>query len=156
MFVWALLPVFMGSRFIVINTSPSVQPGFYIRDRTEPRVGSLVEFKIPELARSYIENRTGQNCSDWYILKPVLAVPGDFVDTTGAELRVNGNIIAPMPPLRDGAERLLPVWCEARFLKSDEYFVFSHRIPNSFDSRNFGPITMSMIEAVRTPLILFR
>lgn len=41
-----MLPYLVGRRFIVINTSPSVAPGLYVRSATEPTVGAIVDFAI--------------------------------------------------------------------------------------------------------------
>jgi conjugative transfer signal peptidase TraF len=153
MVVWAFLPTFFGRRVIVINTSPSVAPGLYVRCAIVPAVGRIVDFRIPDRAIPYVQDRTGKSCEDWYILKPIVAGPGDQVDTTGASLVVNGRTIAPMPPDLDGAGRPLPVWRDNRVLANDEFFVFSNRIPNSFDSRCYGPIHRQQIETVRRALI---
>ena len=142
-----------ADRQIVINTSPSVAPGLYIKSSALPAVGCIVDFRIPELARQYVQARTGHCGADWYILKPVAAGPGDRVDTTGAALFINGREIAPMPPERDGAGRTLPVWRGTRVLGPDEFFVFSDRIPNSFDSRCYGPIRRAQVAAVRRQLV---
>jgi conjugative transfer signal peptidase TraF len=151
--VCVVLPTFAGQRVIVINTSPSVAPGLYIRCAAEPAVGRLVDFRIPARARKYIEARAHQPGDDWYILKPVVAGPGDRVDTTSGELRINDKIVAPMPPIRDRCGNVLPRWTQSRALGRDEYFVFSDRISNSFDSRCYGPVTRREIESVRRPLI---
>jgi len=140
-------------RVLVINTSPSVAPGLYLRSSDEPTVGKLVDFCIPPAARDYVRGRTGNSGENWYILKPVVAAPGDRVDTTSEWLVINGRRIAPMPPRTDGNGRPLPVWRESRLLTSDEFFVFSDRIPNSFDSRCYGPIRRQQIETVREALI---
>ena len=66
---------------------------------------------------------------------------------------VNNQLIAPMPPRYDAANRKLPVWRCCRRLADDEFFVFSNRIPNSLDSRCYGPIRMRDILAVRRALI---
>jgi conjugative transfer signal peptidase TraF len=150
---WAVLPKLVGQRVIVINTSPSVSPGLYVRSSIAPAIGQLVEFRIPLSVRSYIQSRSGHDGGDWYILKPVVAGPGDRVDTTGGALRINDKIIAPMPPMRDGFGKALPRWVHSRVLERDEYFVFSDRIPNSFDSRCYGPVKRRDIESVRRPLI---
>jgi conjugative transfer signal peptidase TraF len=142
-----------GRRLIVINTSPSVAPGLYVRCGIEPAVGRIIDFRIPYSARHYVQGRTGQDAEDWYILKPIVAGPGDRVDTAGSSLVVNGRTIAPMPPDLDGAGRPLPVWRENRVLANDEFFVFSNLIPNSFDSRCYGPITRAEIVSVRRPLL---
>lgn len=140
-------------RLVVINTSPSVAPGLYLRSCEPPSVGQLVDFRIPPAARDYVRGRTGKNGGDWYILKPIFAGPGDRVDTTGAWLVVNGRRVAPMPPETDGDGRRLPRWQADRVLHIGEFFVFSNCIPNSFDSRCYGPIHQEQISAVRRPLI---
>ncbi len=151
--MWAILPTVVGQRVIVINTSPSVAPGLYVRCTSEPAVGQIVDFRIPCRAKQYVQARTGQNGEDWYILKPVAAGPGDRVDTTGTALVINGHAVASMPPESDGAGRPLPIWRENRLLGPDEFFVASTRIPNSFDSRCYGPIRRQQIEAVRRALV---
>ncbi len=148
-----VLSICFANRQIVIDTSPSVVPGLYIKSAAAPAVGQLVEFGIPASVRSYIHSRTGRDGQDWYILKPVAAGPGDQVDTTQDELRINGRFIAPMPPLRDGFGNLLPRWEQNRMLGLDEFFVFSDRIPNSFDSRCYGPVKRGEIASVRRMLI---
>jgi conjugative transfer signal peptidase TraF len=151
--VWAILPTLFGHRVVVINTSPSVAPGLYVRCAVEPAVGRIVDFRIPDRAKRYVQGRTGQDGEDWYILKPIAAGPGDRMDTTGSSLVINGRAIAPMPPDFDSTGRPLPVWRENRVLRPDEFFVFSARIHNSFDSRCYGPIRRSQIESVRRPLL---
>ena len=142
-------------RMIVINTSPSVAPGLYLRSCQPPTVGKLVDFRIPPAAREYVRGRTGNEGQDWYILKPIVAGPGDRVDTTGAWLVINGRQVAPMPPEADGEGRRLPLWRADRMLGPGEFFVFSNRIPNSFDSRCYGPIIRDQIASVRRPLIIW-
>jgi conjugative transfer signal peptidase TraF len=151
--VLAILPEMGTRRVLVINTSPSVAPGLYLRSSDEPAVGKLVDFCIPPAARDYVRGRTGNSGENWYILKPIVAGPGDWVDTTGDSLIVNGCRIAPMPPRTDSNGRPLPVWRKSCVLTADEFFVFSNRIPNSFDSRCYGPITRGEIDAVRKPLM---
>jgi conjugative transfer signal peptidase TraF len=149
----AVLAELSARRVLVINTSPSVAPGLYVRSPDKPAIGKLVDFCIPPAARDYVRGRTGNSGENWYILKPVVAGPRDRVDTTGEWLVINGRRIAPMPPRTDGNGRPLPVWRESRPLAADEFFVFSDRIPNSFDSRCYGPIRRRQIEAVRRALI---
>jgi conjugative transfer signal peptidase TraF len=149
----AIFSMLFADRQIVINTSPSVAPGFYIRSAAFPRIGAIVDFRIPPSARPYIFARTGRLGSDWYILKPIVAGPGDEVDTTGGSLVIDGRRVAPMPPPTDYLGKPLPLWRSRRVLGAGEFFVFSDRIPNSFDSRCYGPINQSQIESVRTPLL---
>jgi conjugative transfer signal peptidase TraF len=142
-----------GNRQIVINTSPSVPPGLYVRSTEPPRVGAIVDFRIPPSARQYVFARAGNSGEDWYILKPIVAGPGDRVDTMGERLVINGRPIAPMPSRKDDGGRRLPLWRQNRVLAEDEFFVFSGRIANSFDSRCYGPLHRQQIEAVRRAVI---
>ena len=151
--LFGIVASLVADRQIVVNTSPSVMPGLYIKSSATPAVGCIIDFRIPELARVYVQARTGCRGEDWYILKPIVAGPGDLVDTTGDALFINGREIAPMPPERDSKGRALPVWRGARVFGPDEFFVFSDRIPNSFDSRCYGPIRRAQIAAVRRPLV---
>jgi conjugative transfer signal peptidase TraF len=149
----AIIPELGTRRVLVVNTSPSVTPGLYVRSSDEPAVGKLVDFCIPPAARDYVRGRTGNSGEKWYILKPIVAGPGDRVDTTSEWLVINGRRIAPMPPPTDGNGCPLPIWRESRVLGLDEFFVFSERIPNSFDSRCYGPLHRQQIEAVRRALV---
>ena len=149
----ALLSKFYANRQVVLNTSASVAPGIYARSAAAPAVGCLIDFRMPLVARAYVRNRTGHDGRDWYIIKPIVAGPGDFVDATGEWLVINGRRVAPMPPAADEAGRPLPAWRDRRALGADEFFVFSDRIPNSFDSRCYGPIHRCQIASVRRPLV---
>jgi conjugative transfer signal peptidase TraF len=149
----AVASTFFADRQVVINTSPSVEPGIYLRSSAAPTVGAIVDFEIPAAAQPYIRARSGYSGESWYILKPIVAGPEDQVDTLGDWLVVNGKRIAPMPPRQDSAGRPLPFWHASRRLADDEFFVFSARIPNSFDSRCYGPIQRREIMSVRWPLI---
>ena len=92
--------------------------------------------------------RTGHDGTGWFLLKPIVAGPGDVVDTTHGDVRVNGFVVASMPQV-EGREPPVPVWRNSIVLGEDEFFVLSTRILNSFDSRCFGPIGRSDIETVR-------
>jgi len=51
---------------------------------------------------------------------------------------------------RDG--RALPVWNACRRLHDQEFFMLSNHVPNSFDSRYFGPVQSADILATYRPL----
>ncbi len=150
--VWMVISWLLADRQIVINTSPSVAPGIYLRVDERPAVGRIVDFRIPARAWPYIRERTGHTGRNWYILKPIAAGPGDTVNTMGRWLYINGRKIA-LIYTHDEKGRLLPHWRADCVLGPHEYFVYSSRIWNSFDSRYYGPIRQSHIGAVRLPLI---
>ena len=149
---WILLAETCADRQIAINTSPSVPPGIYLRSRSEPKVGNIVDFCIPAPGLAYVAGRSAYSGQNWYILKMIAAGPGDQVDATGDWLEINGKRVAPIFA-QDADGRQLPRWREARVLGADEFFVFSDRIPNSFDSRYYGPIQREQIKAVRVSLV---
>ena len=150
--VWMVISWLLADRQIVINTSPSVAPGIYLRVDERPAVGRIVDFRIPARAWPYIRERTGHAGRRWYILKPIAAGPGDEVNTMGRWLYINDRKIAPIYT-HDEKGRLLPHWRADCVLGPHEYFVYSGRIWNSFDSRYYGPIRLHQIAAVRVPLL---
>jgi len=137
-------------RLIIFNASPSIALGFYIACDHEPGLGELVEFELaPEFCGTLgSPNRSRRALR---VLKPIAAGPGDHVDTTGDWLVINARCIAPIFTV-DSEGRPLPIWRARRVLNPDEFFVFSSRVPNSFDSRYYGPIRRADIIAVRRPL----
>ena len=146
------LSVTFADRQIVINISDSMPHGLYVKTNASPTVGAIVDLVIPPNARRYIQARTGHAGNDWYLLKTIAAGPGDLVDATGPTLFINGQARGPIAQ-HDGMGRPLPAWHERRRLGPNEFFVFSGRVPNSFDSRYFGPVTRDEIAAVRRPLV---
>ncbi len=136
----------LPKRLVVLNLSPSLPLGFYCAVSVEPAAGRLVEFRLsaqPVDGERFARHRV--------ILKPILAGPGEHVDTTGDLLWVNEKLVAPIYT-KDSNGHPLPVWRANRALEPDEFFVFSARVPNSFDSRYYGPIRRSDILAVYVPL----
>lgn len=131
-------------RYFVINTTPSLPRGVYVRTGDPPAVGRIVEFRVPDAVRGNLASSID------HIIKTVIAGPGDEVDTRNGQVRVNGSVIAgsTILPL-DSAGRTVPQWRECRRLAGDEFFVLSTRIPTSLDSRYYGPVRASDVVAVR-------
>ncbi len=142
----------LADRQIAINSSPGVVPEIYLRVDERPAIGRIIDFRIPSRAWPYIRERTGHAGRRWYILKPIVAGPGDRVDSMGRWLYINGRKIAPIYT-HDEKGRILPYWRADCVLGPREYFVYSSRIWNSFDSRYYGPIRLRQIVAVRVPLL---
>lgn len=144
----------LGHRFVIANTTASVQPGLYVRWPgwccDEVRVGTLVSIQLPEVAAKYFADRAGRPIAEagqWYLLKPVAAGPGQHVDSTGTRLLIDGVDRGPIHSL-DAAGRALPSRPVNRVLGQDEWLLLSD-VPGSIDGRYFGPVTSADIEAVR-------
>ena len=133
----AARPVFL------LNTTPSEPLGLYIETPDPASAGRLVAFSAPAAAFPYADRRLGY-LHHTTLLKAVAAGPGDAVCTTAGRLRINDQDRAPIA-VRDSLGVTLPRWTGCRRLAADELFVFSDRVPNSFDSRYFGPISTAAI-----------
>ena len=155
LFVALAVASHFGRRLVVANTTSSVDPGLYLASPGEVAVGRLVSFRLPEGARPYFAGRAGRpvaDAADWFLIKPVIAGPGDTVDTTGGRVLVNGLNVGPIYT-HDDSGRALPSWRDRRTLGDGEWFVISRRCPGSLDGRYFGPIRTEQIEHVRRPLV---
>ena len=127
-------------RFIIATTVNAVS------------VGALIAFRAPSAAYPYADGHMAY-LRRVPVLKHVAAVSGDQVCTANGRLEINGRVRAPI--LRqDRRGAALPRWRGCRRLRDGEVFVFSDRIPNSFDSRYFGPVSHAEIVGVFRPLAI--
>lgn len=143
----ATVSMLLPRRLLVLNLrSPSIRPGIYLAIAKSPAKGDLIEFRAP--ASPGMERRSKYE----FILKPIAASPGEHVATCGRTLRINNVVVDRIEP-HDSNGQPLPYWRAHRRLGDDEYFVYSDRVWNSYDSRYFGPIRRGDIVAVRVPLL---
>ena len=155
LFVALAVASHFGRRVVIENTTSSVDPGLYLATDGEVAVGRLVSFRVPEAARPYFAGRAGRpvaDAADWFLIKPVIAGPGDTVDTTGRRVLVNGIDSGPIYT-HDDVGRALPSWRHRLTLGDGEWFVISRRSSGSLDGRYFGPISTEQVEHVRRPLV---
>lgn len=136
--------------WVLWNRTDSEPLGIYARTLQQPGVGRLIAFRAPPAAFPYAEGRMGY-LRRVPILKQVIAGQGDLVCTQGGQLVVNGRNLAPVYA-RDPRGQALPQWGQCRRLTTAEFFVYSDRIPNSFDSRYYGPVEARRILGVYRPL----
>ena len=137
---------------VLINTTPSEPPGLYLKTGGDPDRGRIVAFPAPPAAFPYPDRRLAY-LHRTPLLKTVAAGPGDQVCTRNGQLAIDGQVRGPVAQTdRQGVA--LPHWNGCRRLALDELFVFSDRVPNSFDSRYFGPIHRGAILGVYAPLVV--
>ncbi|ARR57684.1 hypothetical protein HY78_29750 (plasmid) [Rhizorhabdus wittichii DC-6] len=157
--LWGLTPVAAAAAavaalphpVVLYNPSPSIPTGYYVRSGEEPGKGRLIAFHVPALGRDYA-NAYVPYLMRGSIIKPIVASAGDTVCTTGPEgLTINGEAVAGIVD-RDPRGVQLPHWRACRRLRQDEYFVLSTRIPNSFDSRYYGPVSRTEIIGTFRPI----
>jgi len=131
---------------LIANRTPSEPEGLYLRTFGAPKVGRIIAFQAPAAAFPYADRRLAY-LHRTPILKVIAAGPGDHVCTSHDVLNINGQDRAPI--LRqDGEGTALPRWRGCRALEPGEFFVFSDRVPNSFDSRYFGPVSRGAVIGV--------
>lgn len=141
--LWLTAPV------VLLNTSPSEPIGLYRRIRAAPAPGRLIAFQPPPAALDYLQVALPGRARG-SILKMVVAGEGAQA-CADTQLTVEGRVLGPVVA-RDRAGRVLPYWRGCRRLTAGEYLVFSGRIPNSFDSRYYGPVRRGEILGVYAPL----
>jgi len=134
---------------LLYNPSPSIPIGYYLRASVPPVKGRIIAFHVPASGRAYAASHIPYVVRG-AIIKPIVAAAGDRVCASD-RLTINGRVVAPIAKL-DRQGRALPQWRGCRVLRRDEYFVFSNRIPNSFDSRYYGPVAQSEVIGTFRPL----
>jgi conjugative transfer signal peptidase TraF len=137
-------------RVLLHNASPSEPEGVYLRTSQSPAVGRLVTFMAPASASGYVDRHLSY-LRRTPILKAIAAGQGSLVCTTSGRLVIDGRIVAPVS-VTDRHGVFLPQWKGCRRLGAGEWFAYSDRIPNSFDSRYYGPIRTDQVIAVYRPL----
>ncbi|MHB8286869.1 MAG: S26 family signal peptidase [Caulobacteraceae bacterium] len=139
-----------NSKAVLWNASSSEPKGLYMKVSDPPRVGEIVAFMAPPTAFPYADRRQ-HFLRIVPVLKQLAAGEGTHVCTQNGLLKISGAVKATIKST-DNQGAALPHWDGCRTLHAGEYFAFSNRVPNSFDSRYFGPIDSNKIIAVYRPL----
>ena len=141
--------------WILYPNTPSLPLRFYVRTLDERVVGSIAAFHVPKIAIDYKRSIGERVEPDFLFMKPVVAGPHDHVcHREQGAIELNGQPIADVAA-EDRLGRPLPVWQGCEVIGPDHYFTLSDYVPNSFDSRHFGPIHVDDILGVYRPLLTF-
>ena len=135
-------------RLVLYNRTPSVPVGWYYRLFQTPERGDYVALPLPAAAWDYARAR-GETPSRVRFMKVIAAMAGDSVCASQDRLTVNGQDLGEIRTA-DAEGRLLPRWSQCRALGRGEVFLVS-AVPESFDSRYFGPVPLSDLEGVYAP-----
>ncbi len=133
---------------VLLNSSPSVPTGLYIRVDDPAALGSFVTVRAVDVAPGYASSRGFTDAGDRFI-KRVAAMEGATVCAEGAVATV-GALEVPRQS-HDSSGRVLPSWSGCHVLEENELFLMGDT-SDSFDSRYFGIVTVSDIEGVWRPL----
>lgn len=135
---------------VIYNPSSSEPKGFYRLSALRPAPGRLIAFRVPRPGAAYAASHIPY-VARTAILKEIAVGQGSNVCVRGGEIWIAGQPRAHVAT-KDHNGALLPHWLGCRKLAAREYFVFSNRISNSYDSRYYGPVPASDIVGVYQPL----
>jgi signal peptidase I len=121
---------------------PTLEVGDHIvvtpyRFGDQPRPGDVIVFRDPAGA-------------DELLVKRVIAVPGDLIDSRSGRVRIGGRSLAEPYLLEPAASGAIP----AQIVPGDSYFVMGDNRANSSDSRSWGVVPRSLV-AGRARLVLW-
>lgn len=162
-----LLTLFLFLAFVAgvrVNLSRSLPLGLYQRVSTESEVrrGSIVIVCLPEEWGRFASQRgilgTGSCPGGSYGLgKIVVAAGGDLVTISAGGIYVHERLLPDGAPLAlDELGRKLPTYPPGSYtLGSGELWLYSPH-QTSFDSRYFGPVERSSVQAVIKPILVRR
>lgn len=134
------------------NASASAPIGLYrIHPGRRPRVGEMVLIRLPAPLATWMARRHYLPVGV-PLLKHVGALPGETVCRSGLNISISGTqVVRALSHDRRG--RPLPVWHGCLTIAQGQIFVLNSEVPDSFDSRYFGPVAGSGIIGVATPLL---
>jgi conjugative transfer signal peptidase TraF len=136
---------------LIWNASASVPIGLYlVQPINVPQVNELVVVRAPPALADFMADR-GYLPHDVPLLKHVVALPGQTVCRAGSMITVDGTTVG-MARMRDGKGRDLPAWHGCRAIAGDEVFLMNRGAADPFDSRYFGPISVSAIVGRACPV----
>lgn len=146
----SLLRGAMAAPAVIYNPSPSEPEGLYRLTDFAPGPGRIIAFRVPEPGLAYADSHIRYVVRN-SILKEVVAGAGSTVCEHDGAVFVDGRRRGSVAA-HDRNGVALPHWAGCRRLGAGEYFALSNRIPNSFDSRYYGPVRSADVIGVYAPL----
>jgi len=139
---------------LIYNPSDSVAVGWYRLDPLSHRleVGSIVLTTLPPETAVLAAHR-GYLPDHIPLLKRVGAVAPQHVCISADQVRIDGVPVAALLHT-DRLGRELQAWPHCRQLQPGELFLLSVTNPASFDSRYFGPVSVSTVIGIASPVWL--
>lgn len=91
------------------------------------------------------------------LLKQLVAIPGDVITLTDDQVSINDVLLRGSRALsEDSAGRPLVPYPRGTYrVPPNEYWLFAVNLPQSFDSRYFGPVPKSSVLTSLLPVVTF-
>jgi conjugative transfer signal peptidase TraF len=135
------------------NASASAPIGLYVIHPTaDPHVGELVAIMPSEPLAHWVAKRHYVPLGI-PLLKHVAAKPGQRICRHGVHVLIDGKLIATAK-LHDSHGRPMPQWRGCRRLQTGELFLLNPSVPDSLDSRYFGPLPATQMIGAARPLFV--
>ena len=158
-FATAALAGLLGAR---VNTTCSYPKGLYWLTGETAQKGALVIACPPDVEAVAEGFRRGYLGAGFcpggygYVIKKIVATPGDRITITKQGVSVNGETIPNGAPRQQDTEgKPLPFHENAYTLSKAQVLLMSDYSPKSFDGRYFGPIHQTGIKGVLRPVFTF-
>jgi conjugative transfer signal peptidase TraF len=136
---------------IAYNASASAPLGWYqVRAVASPQVGDYVLAMLPNDASALAAQR-GYLPAGLPVLKQVGAVAGQHVCARSDAILIDGAMSVHVLH-SDRIGRPLPAWRQCRSLVDGELFLLNTGNAASFDSRYFGPVSVSAVRGQAIPI----
>jgi conjugative transfer signal peptidase TraF len=135
----SFMPNQRNAPLAIINETPSMQKGLYIRtgDAQKLKRGEIVAMPMPKSAKDYLVGTLGYP-ADTLLIKRVAALPGDIVCRQSDTVTVAGKTL--QANARDRHDNALRDWQGCYKLTNERIFIQGDH-SGSFDSRYFGPVS---------------
>jgi conjugative transfer signal peptidase TraF len=145
--------ILFGHRLIV-NRTHSLPVGLYYWSDVPIKIGSIVLFKPDQSTLEQLGIERGYEARELPLLKRVVALAGDVVSVSSSGVSINGQLLANSAPLfHDEAGRTLAMAPLDHFsLGTDQAFLMGVT-PTSWDSRYFGPVSLSRCSGSFVPVL---
>jgi conjugative transfer signal peptidase TraF len=143
---------------IVINISPSIPKGIYLKTSVSPKRGSLVSLCLPNkhmkigLENHYLIAGNGTCDGMLPLLKEIIAVPGDDVILMKDRISVNGKMYNFPTHDKDSNGNLMSAYPRGHYLNTKGYWLLGTSDSRSWDSRYWGAVPMALIKNSLLPI----
>ena len=153
-----LVVVILSYLGILINLTPSMKLGFYMKSNSLSQHGDTVAFCLADpyktigLEKLYLEK--GRKCKGADpLIKKVIAIPGDNVTLSDSFVEVNGIKYFYQTSYKDSEGRALSVYPRGDYPNTPAYWMIGTNAKNSWDSRYWGPVLKDRILYKMIPIL---